>query len=415
MGADPRDDRGVALLVVVGVMAILFILTTMLIATVNYTVQGARREEVNVKTLHMADAGLNAYLYELRRDPLYYVGHPSLAGAQEDGRWVVRATAPTTSSPLTLRSEATLVSKPASRSVVATVRFPTFADYMFLSNAAINVGAGATITGKVRTNGNLDNLGTITRQSYAVGTITGSGSFGTQLPAGSQTKYPGEDTIDFSQVTADTDAMLVGAQAAGSYHGPSGAKGYRITFSGTTYTLEKVTAIASNGTLTTTFIAGPVSIPAVGVIYIADDVWVRGSYNAAVTVCSSQDIYVPENLRPTDANSIITCGLVAQRNIIVPTWYASVPNDMTLTAAMLAQTGSIYGDLKDGYLKNSITITGSSSYYTYGYFVRTVSGSPVAGFRTRTYTYDDRLDLFPPPKYPVVHDGSLKINTWIED
>jgi type II secretory pathway pseudopilin PulG len=29
--------------------------------------------------------------------------------------------------------------------------------------------------------------------------------------------------------------------------------------------------------------------------------------------------------------------------------------------------------------------------------------------------YDQRLDDFPPPKYPVIQDGTLKVNTWVED
>lgn len=403
------------MVVVMGVVAILFVLTTMLLVVVNYTIAGTRQQELRVKTVHIADAGINAYLYQLRRDPIYYSTHPMLTGTQDDGRWVVTATAPTTATPLTLRCEGSLLSQNTSKTVVATVRFPTFADYMFLADANINIGSGATIHGKVRTNGNLDNAGTITKQAYAKGTITGTGAFGTLLPSGTQAKYPNQPKIDFAQVTADTDVILAAAQVAGSYYGPSLAKGYRITFSGANYTIEKVTAIASNGNLTVTAVAGPRPVPAIGVIYVADDVWVRGTYNVPETVCSSRDIYIPEDFKPVDLNSVHTAGLIAQRNIIVPSWYASVPNDMKLTAAMLAQTGSIYGDLKDGYIKNSITITGSSSYFTYGYFVSMSGSTVLAGFRSRTYSYDDRLDLYPPPKYPVVHDGSLKVNTWVED
>jgi len=36
------------------------------------------------------------------------------------------------------------------------------------------------------------------------------------------------------------------------------------------------------------------------------------------------------------------------------------------------------------------------------------------GFSQRTYTYDQRLDIYAPPRYPVVHDGSLKVATWVE-
>lgn len=413
-----RDESGIAMILVMGVMVLLFLLATMLLVTSSYMTSAVRNQEARTKSVHIADAGLNAYLYELRRDPTYFATHPTLGPTdQDDGRWVVAVTAPTTSTPLTLRAVGSLRSRPTSVTVVATVRFPTFADFMFLSDADINVGPDARIVGKVRSNGTVNNNGEITGATYARNTITGSGLFGTALPGGSVTKYPNSPRVDFAQVTADTDLIRAAAQGAGSYYGASGALGYRVTFNGTLYSVEKVTGGTNTGNLVTSPVAGGtnVPIPPVGVIYLLDDVWVRGTYSAPVTVCGSRDIYVPENLRPTSMNSKATAGLVAQRNIVVPTWYPSVPNDMTLTAALLAQTGTVYGDLSQHVLKDRITITGSSSYFTYGYFAQVSGSTVIRGWRQRVYTYDQRLDDYPPPRYPVLHDGSLKVDTWMED
>lgn len=101
----------------------------------------------------------------------------------------------------------------------------------------------------------------------------------------------------------------------------------------------------------------------------------------------------------------------------MPCWYASVPSQMVLTAAMLSQSGRIYADTKSGVFRAKITITGSETYYDAngGFVVVTSGGTPVAGFLSRVYTYDQRLDDFPPPKYPVIQDGTLKVNTWVED
>jgi hypothetical protein len=84
---------------------------------------------------------------------------------------------------------------------------------------------------------------------------------------------------------------------------------------------------------------------------------------------------------------------------------------------MLSQSGRIYADTKQGVFRNSIVITGSETYYDAngGFVVVDSYGNSVAGFLNRTYTYDQRLDDFPPPKYPIIQDGSLKVNTWIED
>ena len=413
VAASLRDDSGIAMVLVVGVSVILFLLATTILVVSSYLTMMTRAQEVRLKAVHVADAGLNAYLYELRRDPLYYVDHPVLGPTvQDDGSWIVTATAPTTVDALTLRAEGSLGSSPASVTVVATVRFPTFADYMFLSGTDINIGLGAVITGKVRSNGNIDNAGEITGATYAVGTITGSGRFGTELPLGSQTRFPGDVEIDFGQVSTDTEAMREAAVSAGSYLDASGSLGYRITITGTTYTAQKVTGGMDDGNLHLDPTVLTRTIPPVGVIYVLGDAWVSGTYSTPVTVCGSNDIYVPNNYVPADMNSRVTAGLVARRNIIVPTFYTSVPTSMTLTAALLAQTGTVYGDLSTPTLKDHMTINGSNAYSTYGYFVRSDLSR---GWSTRTYTYDRRLDLYPPPRFPIVHEGSLKVNTWMEN
>lgn len=418
-----RDDSGIAMIVVVGVMTVLFLLTTMLVVVSNYMLTSGRLQEIRVKTVHVADAGLNAYLYQLRRYSLYYETNPTLGPVvQDDGVWFVTAIPPTATSPLTLRSEGRLNSQETSKTVVATVRFPTFADYMFLANADINIGAGARIVGKVRSNGSVDNRGEITDVTYAHGTITGSGTFGTALPSGSTVKFPHEALIDFSQVTADTNIIAAAATAVGTnYAAPgTGYVGYKITVSGSTFTVEKVVSVTTNGTMVLESIAGQAgrAIPASGVFYFAGtttDVYVQGDYDKAITICSMRDNYIINNFKPTNPTSRNTAGLIAKRNNIVPTGFDSVPQDMVLTAALLSQEGSTYGDLSTSTIKNSIVITGSNSYYTYGYFVQMSGSTVLRGFRTRTYQYDQRLDLFPPPRYPVIHDGSLKLNTWVED
>jgi hypothetical protein len=422
-GVALRDDSGIAMIIVVGVVTVLFLLTTMLVVVSNYMLTSGRQQEIRVKTVHVADAGLNAYLYELRRDSLYYQTNPTLGPVvQDDGVWVVTAMPPTSTSPLTLRAEGRLNSQATSKTVVATVRFPTFADYMFLSNADINIGADAYIVGKVRSNGNVNNAGEITGSTYAKGTITGAGQFGTALPSGSTVKFPGQVTVDFSQVTADTNVILAAATASGTYYAAPGTGyvGYKVTVTGTTYTCEKVKSVTTNGTMVTEAIVGQTgkAIPASGVLYFAGtttDVYVQGTYDKPITICSMRDIYIINDYKPVNALSANTAGLIAKRNNIVPTGYTSVPQDMILTAALLSQEGSTYGDLSTTVIKNSIVITGSNSYFTYGYFAQYSGSTVTRGFANRTYAYDQRLDLYAPPRYPVVHDGSLKVNTWIED
>ncbi|MCE5191315.1 MAG: polymer-forming cytoskeletal protein [Actinomycetia bacterium] len=402
-----RDDSGIALATVVAVSAILFLLATMIIILANNLVSNTRSQEGRTKALHMADAGLNAYLYELRRDPSYFVNHPTLGPtSQEDGVWTVTAVAPAQNVPLQLTATGTIPSMSVTRIVVASVRFPTYAEYMFLSNADLNIGADAVIDGKVRSNGNVVNSGHVTGKVSASGNVSGGGTF----DQGYEAHVP---RIDFSQVTVDMANMRTVATASSAYFNNSGGYGFRVILNGSSARVEKVTGGTTTGNLVTTLIR-TLTVPSQGVLFFDEDVWVQGNYSTMVTIGGARDIYVADDLAPSQPNRPFTCGLVSQRSIIVPSWYPGMPQVMELDAAMLAQTGTIYGDYRSGVTKSKITIRGSMAYNTYGYFALYSGNTVTAGFRQRSYIYDPRLELYPPPYYPMLRDGSLKVSTWVE-
>jgi hypothetical protein len=396
------------MMVVMSITSLLFVMATTLMTVALYQSQMTGLRTGRVRATHVADAGINAYLYQLKNASGYYTTNPSTGwvtiGTGE--KYSLIASAPANGQPLTLYS--TGVSTDGTVTIAAAVRFPTFADYMFLSNSDLNFAANALVNGQVRSNANITNNGHITGKVMAGGLVTGSG----QLDQGSANHQP---TVDFNQVLVDMDNIMLSAKGNNVYFPASGVYGYRVTLDHSTAVIEKITGGTTSGNLTTTYVAA-MTVPDSGALYFSDSVWVQGNYSKPVSVVSDRDIYIPANLTPTDPASTVTCGLIAHGNIIVPCWYASVPQDMVLTAAMLSQSGRVYADMKQGVFRNTITITGSLTYYdANGGFVSMSGSTPVAGFRSRTYSYDQRLDKFPPPKYPVIHDGSLKVDTWVED
>jgi hypothetical protein len=411
--AGPRDrlssDLGMALTTVAVMAVILFLLATALLMLATNLISATESQTAVTKATHMADAGLNAYLYELRRNPTFYVTAPTLSGALEDGVWTVTAEPPgSPGAPLVLRASGAIPSMETTNTVVAEVRFPTYAEYLFLTDADIDIGADAVIEGRIRSNGDITNKGVVTGHATAAGSITvlGSGVF--------QDGYEAfQPAVDFAQVTADLQAMKQVATDSGTYFASSGGSGFYAQMSGSQVIVYKVTGGTSTGVLSRTQIA-LATIPASGVLYFEEDVWVSGTYNAKVTIAGGRDIYIPDDLQPQNANSAATCGLVARRNIVVPSWYPNLPNNMTVTAALLAQTGSVYGDLHSGVTKAKITISGSIACAARPYFANSTS-PPTAGFKTRTYSYDQRLEVEPPPMYPRLRDGSLGITTWFEE
>jgi hypothetical protein len=153
------------------------------------------------------------------------------------------------------------------------------------------------------------------------------------------------------------------------------------------------------------------------VFYFDDNVWVRGTYSTKLTIASTGIMRVNGNIEPSDETRPFTCGLIAEDNINVPSWYpitAAFPTDVVLQAALLSQTGTVQAEMKTGVFRNSIHIKGSNAYQDQGGFVSVSGTTQVAGFRSRLYEYDRRLEVEPPPMYPRLRDGTLRVSTWFE-
>ncbi len=401
-----RDDRGMALPMVMMVAAVLFVLATMIVSLTVYRTDMVSRQTSRERAVAAADAGLNAYLYRLANVSGLTT---ALAGSYEGVSWVVTATPPAAGVPLTLRSRATL-DNGATRIVMAQVKFPTFAEYAWLSHNDINVGSGATIYGKMHSNGDIDNDGTITDQATAVGHCTGSGTWGspTYIAPKSHAR-----SISFAAVSTDMAEMKTLAQqnSPTTYWPALGSTGlgYEVILSGVSATLYRVTASSGSGGTggpTTKALIESINVPANGVMYFDDDVWVQGTYNAGVTMVSgTRSIRPSGNIVAQDAsNHTKSLGLIAYSNIIMPATWSGLPTNLTIQCAMLAQNGQITSENASP-KKASITMRGSMASY--------LTPSMTGGFTTRYYYYDNQLDFFPPPRYPSTGD-KLHFRSWIE-
>jgi hypothetical protein len=392
---------------VMATTSILFIMATTLMTVVAYQTQATAVRVGRVRATHVADAGINAYLYKLRTNEVSPsaaadTGWVTVSGVE---RYRVKAVPPANGMPLTLYSMG--VAGDGTQTIAATVRFPTFGDYMFLCGSDLSLEGDARVDGQVRSNGNIDNKGQITGKVTAGGTVTGNGTF-------DRGYVEHQPQVDFKQVLTTMDDIRTAAGLSSTYFAPSGALGYRVIMNGTSVVIDKITGGIATGEFTTVPVTS-LTIPASGVLYFADSVWVKGSYGSPVTIAADGDIYLIGDYVPSDTASTVTSGLIAKNNIIVPSWYGRA--DMNINAALLSQSGRIYADIKQGFIRERINITGSLTYaYSGGVFgtVDKFTGQPVSGFRQNVYTYDQRLNLYPPPLYPVIRDGSLKIDTWIE-
>jgi hypothetical protein len=327
---------------------------------------------------------------------------------------------------------------------VSKVAFPTFADYTMLANCEIRIGVDANIYGKVHSNSTFSGSGgnyAVYNQGkiWPVGGIPGSGEiyavgaiYGAPSPSRNENglagRHAGVPVVDFAKVTTDIAAIRDRATASatrfyvpGTNGVPTGL-GYRLKLSGTTYTLDLVkTGSKTKGGLTYTLNYRTGNIPASGVFYFDGDVWVQGDYASMVTVASGNDIYICQNIAPTSTTAKKTCGLIAAKNIWIPDNYptAEMPDALSIQAALLAMDGECGAVLDSALtpwrLRTSATFIGSRAYKLPGGLVLVDStGKELLGFNNRVYNYDANLDSNPPPMFPIIKTGALKIVTWTE-
>ena len=98
------DDRGDMLFMVSVMGSIMFLLVTSLIAVAVWQQNMASNRTRTTQATDIADAGINAYLYQLRQNNLYYQGHTDTGWVSmgSDGSYRVTVIPPTPSNPLTL-------------------------------------------------------------------------------------------------------------------------------------------------------------------------------------------------------------------------------------------------------------------------------------------------------------------------
>ncbi|MGV8082439.1 MAG: hypothetical protein AB2L09_02225 [Coriobacteriia bacterium] len=405
-------DDGMALAMVAMISAILFIAVTALLYVVSQQGTTSSHMVKRTKAVQVADAGINAYMYELRFNDMYYKTNPTLGPkTTSEGVWTVTAAASGTGA-VTLTSVGTLPNGTSS-TVVATVRHPTFADYAILTGDDYSLGSGGTVNGDVRSNGNISNSGTITGDC----TVPTGKSITGNKPGG--TKIYGS-VADFSQIMADLGKMKTLSQNEGTYFDDAGTYtsggktysylGYHVVFSNTTFSVYKVrqsgTPSAAGGTSYNQDTVGTYNIPDAGVICFDDTLYIEGTYSKPVTVAcnvttasTSQLIYVTNNLVRASGTTAV-CGLIAQGDIRVAAW---APSNMTVNAALLSQGADLTTDSFNG-SRNQLTILGSRA----ALHAVNMQGN----YNTRTYTYDTQLRKTPPPSFPVIGTGELKIVTW---
>lgn len=486
-----KKQQGFLLMGVLVFSAISIIMVTAFVSWGGTSITLSRRVESRELSLQIAEAGVEyARWYLAHYQNGYTLGNAGAGpytypfydkdGVQV-GSYTLTITPPPSGSTLVkIKSDGVATADPsAMRSINVHLAIPSLAKYSVLANADIRFGEGTVVYGPLHSNGGIRfdgiawNKITSAKTSYDDPDHTGAVEFGIHTHVTANTggsvnnsfrpaEAPPSTTplrndvfkagrefpvpaVDFAGITNDLATIKTQAQASGVSLLPSGAQGYQIilkvndTFD--VYRVNTLTAAPNNCTnvnnetgwgtwsiATKTLIAN-YAIPANGLIFVDDNVWVEGKIDTArVTIAAARfpdnvatrrNIFVNNDLLYTNYDGRDVIALVAQNN--VTTGLVS-DNNLEIDAALIAQNGRIgrhyYTAPTNGpgtnncgtnVYRNSILLygmLGTNQRYGFAYTDGT-------GYDTRTITYDTNLLYAPPPNFPLASD-KYQIILWEE-
>ena len=375
-----------------------------------------------------------------------------------------------------IKSTGQILSDPTiSRSVSVQLAKPSLAKFAVVANADMRFGQGTEVFGPIHSNGGIrfdglaHNIITSAKDKYDDPDHTGNNEFGVHthvvLPGGSVNntfrsleappsivqnrtdvfeagrQFP-VPAVDFVGMTTDLSQIKSDAQSAGKYLSSSGARGYHIVFKvNDTFDVYRVNnllsapsgcsnsqnqsgwgtwSIRTSGSGNQTFIGNYV-IPANGLIFVEDNVWVDGQIDTArVTLAAGRfpdspstrpSITVNSNLLYTNYNGQDVISLISQGDINAG---LSSLDTLRIDAALVAQNGRIgryyySSSCGSSYIRSSITLygmIGSNGRYGFAYTDGT-------GYTSRDIIYDANLLYGPPPSFPLTSDQYQTIS-WEE-
>ncbi|MFN8108817.1 MAG: hypothetical protein U0Y82_03100 [Thermoleophilia bacterium] len=324
------------------------------------------------------------------------------------------------------------------RSVQARVAPLSLTDFQMIADADIVYGNTATTTGKIYSTGDVTHQGTAKAQVYAKhlvcrnsspcgGSQATNGAF--QAGAWDSTTNPTVSSvlppIDFTSFTKDLTLIKAAAQATGVYKNDATASGWLLQFlaNGT----AKIWKITGNPNLNTSVgtLGCPttVTLPSGGnpgyfyfeqPVVVGQGAGINGTYNPTdacggsgqrasvvngrVTVASSNNLYVGNDISYNQPGDDIL-GLISAKAMYVADY---TNNNLTWSAATLAQAGQWLGVGANGSHNGTMTFTGSTA---------TRDGGAMSMFDYRNYNYDPNLQVLRPPLFPQL-DDTWAVQSW---
>ncbi|MEK7669286.1 MAG: hypothetical protein AAB350_01705 [Patescibacteria group bacterium] len=242
--------------------------------------------------------------------------------------------------------------------------------------------------------------------------------------------------VDFTGLTNNLANIKSSAQTNGRYFAASGSQGYRIVLNtDDTFTIRKVTSQYNDNncsnpgnqtgwgiwSVQNTSAVGTYPIPANGLIFVEDNVWIEGAINSTrVTIAAGRfpdnpstrpQLTINNDLTYTNYDGTDVVALISQGNVNVG---LVSDTNLRIDAALVSQNGRVgryyyESDCSPYNIRSSITLYGMiATNIRYGFAY--TNGT---GYQDRNIIYDANLLYGPPPSFPLTSD-KYEILSWEE-
>lgn len=432
-----KSESGFTLVLALVVLSLLTILGFSAYFLSESDLSLSKHEEYQTKALHMAEAGVNDYLWHMNKDENYYKHYTHEAEGQdgsgnnkyvnyEGGQYHLVIT-PTSDAPGVIVEAKGRVKNAEGnytyRKIKAQIRKRSFVDYLYLTDHETVEGSGNiiwfitgdVIHGPLHSNDiiHIDGDPVFERKVTTSGTISERSGSDPDFQQGFEEHVP---PLDFPP--ANTDLKLT-AQVGGYYY-----------YGETTIVLNSTGMATITNTDNTGQTKGPkgtVVLPGNGVIYVDGvvgtkgnknngDVYISGELSGRLTVASSNNIYIKDDLTYHNSDEDML-GLVAQNYVYILHFLNGqdvAPTNLEVNAAIFALNHSFtYERYSERGAKGTLTIRGSIIQRFRGPVGTFSSGHIVSGY-SKNYWYDGRMLYTEPPYFVEPLNAGFERVLWEE-
>lgn len=477
-----KSNKGELLIPIIIFSSVAIIVMGGLMNWTKTTIEANRQLLTREKAIQLAESGIDYYRWHLAHNKTDYQDGTGVPGPyvhqvlDKDGNIVgeysLEITPPITGSTrVTIESTGTPASTTISRTIRVELAIPSLAKYAVAANDVMRFGEGTEVFGAIHSNrgirfdGLTHNIVTSALSSYDDPDHTGSEEFAVHthmnippsvgsnnafrpleapptnpvqnrtdiFEVGRQFPVP---AVDFTGLTNNLSSIKAEAQANGRYFAASGSQGYRIILNNNnTFNIRRVTSQITDSncdntagqtgwgiwSVNNTTNVGTYAIPANGLIFVEDNVWVEGNIDESrVTIANGRfpdnpstrpQLIVNNDLTYTNYDGTDAIALISQGNLNIG---MVSDTNLRIDAALVSQNGRVgryyyESDCSPYNTRNSITLYGmiaTNLRYGFGY----TDGN---GYQTRDIIYDANLLYGPPPSFPLTSD-QYEIISWQE-